>query len=392
MSTTGMSSPSSADFRTLPLSEMEAIIARFDKRVSDAMLKHPSSKEWVRKALQRKGAVRCPTRLKRISLDVILRYGDDLADLYCQFPDDVLWVQPYDYSVGHRPQGMEPINEIEVLTRSAEWTDEWGTRWGHAFGGVGATPVGNAIEDWSELDEYLAHHMPDPHAPGRLDRAKAMLAIHGDDKYCVALICPAIFERLHFLRGMENCLCDLADDDLQLARLLEALRDNLIELIREWGQTKISGVYMTDDWGSQTGLIVSPALWRKHFKQHYRLIIDEIHRWDKDVIFHSCGNVMGLIPELVELGVDVLDPVQPVAMNVDEVGRQFGGQIAFCGGIDVQRLEDFTPQQVKDAIRRSIEALGKPYGNGYILAPANVLTPSVPFENIEAMFQACHEQ
>jgi uroporphyrinogen decarboxylase len=392
VSTTGMSSTSSADFRTLPLSEMEAIISRFDERVSGAMRKHSSSREWVRKAIRRQGAMRSPTRLKRISLDVILRYGDDLADLYCQFPDDVLWVQPYDYSVGHRPQGMEPINEIEVLTRSAEWTDEWGTRWGHAFGGVGATPVGNAIEDWSELDDYLAHHMPDPHAPGRLDRAKAVLAVHGDDKYCVALICPAIFERLHFLRGMENSLCDLADDDLELARLLEALRDNLIELIREWGQTKISGVYMTDDWGSQTGLIVSPALWRKHFKEHYRLIIDEIHRWDKDVIFHSCGNVMGLIPELVELGVDVLDPVQPVAMNVDEVGRQYGGQIAFCGGIDVQRLEDFTPQQVKDAIRHSIDALGKPFGNAYILAPANVLTPSVPFENIEAMFQACHEQ
>ena len=392
MSTTGMSNTSSADFRTLPLSEMEAIISRFDKRVSAAMFKHPSSKEWVRKAIRGQGAVRCPTRLKRISLDVILRYGDDLADLYCQFPDDVLWVQPYDYSVGHRAAGMERINEIEVLTRSAEWTDEWGTRWGHAYGGVGGTPVGNAIEDWSELDDYLAHRMPDPHAPGRLDRAKAVLAVHGDHKYCVALVCPALFERLHFLRGMENSLCDLASNDLQLARLLEALCDNLIELIREWGQTNISGVYMTDDWGSQTGLLISPALWKKHFKEHYRRIIDEIHSWDKDVIFHSCGNVMRLIPEFIDLGVDILDPVQPMAMNVDEVGRQFGGKIAFCGGIDVQRLEDFTPQQVKDHVRHSMDTLGKPHGNAYILAPANVLTPSVPFENIQAMFQACHEQ
>lgn len=90
MSTTGMSSTSSADFRTLLLSEMEAKISRFDERVSAAMCKHPSSKERVRKAIRGQGAVRCPTRLKRISLDVILRYGDDLADLYCQFPDDAL--------------------------------------------------------------------------------------------------------------------------------------------------------------------------------------------------------------------------------------------------------------------------------------------------------------
>ena len=392
MDTASVSKTRSADFLALPLSEKQAIVSRFDHRVSAAFGNHASSKEWVRKALHRQGSARCPVRLKRISLDVILRYGDDLADLYCQFPDDVLWVSPYDYSVGFRPPGMEPIDEIDVLTQSAEWTDEWGTRWGHAYGGVGGTPVGNAIDDLSQLDDYLAHRMPDPHAPGRLDRAKAVLSVHGDDKYCVALICPALFERLHFVRGMENTLCDLASNELQLARLIEALRDNLIELIREWGPTNISGVYMTDDWGSQSGLLISPALWKKHFRAHYRLIIDEIHRWGKDVIFHSCGNVMRLVPELIDLGIDVLDPVQPKAMNLDQVGRQFGGKVAFCGGIDDQRLEDFTPQQVKDSVRHAIDALGRPYGNAYILAPANTITPDVPFENIQALFEACHDQ
>ena len=392
MSTASMSNTSSTDFRTLPLSEMEAIVSRFNERVSAALRKQPSSKEWVRKALRRQGSARCAVRLKRISLDLILRYRDDLADLYCQFPDDVLWVQPYDYSIGHRTPDQEPINEVEVLTRSAEWTDEWGTRWGHAYGGVGATPVGNAIEDWSQLDDYLAHRIPDPHAPGRLDRAKAMLAVHGDDKYCAAVVCPALFERQHFLRGMENTFCDLGSNQIQVARLLEALCDNLIELIREWGQTSVSGVYMTDDWGSQTGLMISPALWRKLFREHYRRVIDEIHHWGKDVIFHSCGNVMRLIPELLDLGVDILDPVQPKALNIDEVGRQFGGKIAFCGGIDDQRLEDLTPQQVKDAVRHAIDTLGKPYGNAYILAPANTIAPTVPFENIQALFEACHEQ
>ena len=77
------------DFRNLPVSEMQAILSRFDERVSAALHQHPRSKEWVRKALRRQGAARCPVRLKRVSLDVILRYGDDLADLYCQFPDDV---------------------------------------------------------------------------------------------------------------------------------------------------------------------------------------------------------------------------------------------------------------------------------------------------------------
>lgn len=392
MSTASRNKATSTDYLTLPLSEMHAIVCRFHERVGRAFQSHPSSKESVRKTLHDGGAKRCLVRLKRLSVDVILRYGDDLADLFCQYPDDVLWVAAYDYGVGFQPAGRARVDEIEVLTRDSKWTDEWGTRWGHAYGGVGASPIGNAIEDWSQLDEYLAHCIPDPHAPGRLDRATELLALHGDKKYCVALICPALFERQHFLRGIENTFCDFGSNCAEVERLLEALCDNLIELIRVWGQTKISGYYLTDDWGSQTGLMVSPTLWKKYFRGHYQRIIDEIHRLDKDVIFHSCGNVMRLIPELIDLGIDVLDPIQPKAMNLDDVGRQFGGKVAFCGGIDDQRLEDYTPQQVKDAVRHAVEALGKPYGNAYILAPANTITPSVPFENIQALFEACHEQ
>jgi uroporphyrinogen decarboxylase len=371
---------------------MQAIIARFHQRVGAAFQNHPTSKASVRNALHRQGSERCLVRLKRLSVDVILRYGDDLADLFCMYPDDVLWVQAYDYGVGFQPPGPNRVDEVEVLTRDARWTDEWGTRWGHAFGGVGATPIGNAIEDWSELDDYLARRIPDPHAPGRLDRAKEILSVHGDKKYCVALICPALFERQHFLRGIENTFCDLGSNGAKVERLLEALCDNLIELIREWGQTGISAYYLTDDWGSQTGLMVSPALWRKYFRGHYRRIFDEIHRLGKDVIFHSCGNVMRLVPELIDLGIDVLDPIQPKAMNLDEVGRQFGGKVAFCGGLDDQRLENYTPQQVRDAVRHAADALGRPFGNAYVLAPANTITPSVPFENIQALFEACHEQ
>lgn len=100
MSTAGTTKSSSADFRTLPLSEQQAIISRFDAQVSDAIQKHPSSKEWVCGALHCEGPARCSVELKRTSLDEIFRYDDDLADPYCQFLDDVRWVQPCDYGVG----------------------------------------------------------------------------------------------------------------------------------------------------------------------------------------------------------------------------------------------------------------------------------------------------
>ena len=163
-------------------------------------------------------------------------------------------------------------------------------------------------------------------------------------------------------------------------------------MVGEWGKTDVSAIFLTDDLGSQNALMMSPAMWRRHFKEHYRRIFAEAHRWGKDVWFHSCGNVASIIPELIEVGVDVLDPLQPGPLDLAGVARQFGGKVAFSGGIDDQRLEDYTPQEVKDMVHRTIDTLGRPYGNSYIVAAANSILPSVPLENLAAMIQACHEQ
>jgi uroporphyrinogen decarboxylase len=381
------------DFGALPLSETQAIVARFEEKVNAAQRALPPSKEAVRKALRRKGAGRCPVRMKRLSMDVIVRYGDALADLFCSFPDDVIHVQPYEFSIGYQASDHpNRLNELQILTQPGEWRDEWGTRWGHASGGVGATPVDYPLKDWSQLDDYLRRRMPDPHLPGRLDAARAVLAIHGESKYCVGVIHLVLFERLHCLRGMGNVFMDLCTNEAEICRLLEALSDYAVALVREWAPTPASALFLTDDWGSQTSLMISLPMWRKYFKPHYRRIFDEIHRAGKDVIFHSCGNVAPIIPELIDLGVDVLDPLQPEAMDLADIARRFGGQLAFCGGITDQRLEDFTSQEVRNMVRQAIETLGVPFRNAYVVAPSNVLPPSVTFENLAALLEACHAQ
>lgn len=382
----------SVDLAALPRSEKQAIVARFEEKISQAQKNSPPSKEWVKKAIRRQGAARCPVRLKRLSLDVILRYGDRLADLFCQFPDDVIHAQAYDFSVGYQPpERVDRVREIQVLTESAEWTDEWGTRWGHRPGGVGATPVEVPIKDWSQLDDFLAHKMPDPNAPGRLASVQPLLSLHGERKYCVGAIHLALFERFHCLRGMGNTFVDLCTNEREVCRLSEALADYLLELVRRWCETPVSGIFLCDDWGSQTGLMISVGMWKRFFKPHYRRIFDEIHRLGRDIIFHSCGNVMGIIPELIDLGVDVLDPVQPAAMQMEEVARQFGGRISFCGGIDDQRLEAYTPGEVREVVQRAVEVLGKPFGNAYIGAPSNLVPPTVPFKNLQALVETFHE-
>jgi uroporphyrinogen decarboxylase len=388
-----MANSGPADYRGLPLSEMENIVARFKERVDAAQLASPANKERVRKALRREGAGRCLTRMNRLSTDVIVRYGHALADLLCQFPDDVVFAVPYEFALGYQPPNLPGrLSNVEALMQEMEWVDEWGIGWKHAADGVGANPVSHPLKDWSQLDDYLRNQMPDPHEPGRLAAALPTLAKHSSSKYCVGVLNLTLSERLFALRGMEHVFEDFYTHEREIGRLCEALTEYAIGWISDWGKTDISAIFLGDDWGSQEALMISPAMWRRHFKEHYRRIFAEVHRWGKDVLFHSCGNIASIIPDLIEVGVDVLDPLQPGPLNLAEVARQFGGKVAFSGGIDDQRLESYTPQEVKDMVRRAIDTLGRPFGNSYLIAAANSILPSVPLENLQAMFEACHEQ
>ncbi len=383
-----------ATLSELTLQERETTIQRFNARVDQTTADNAPTKDWVRRALRRGGAERCPVRLRRLSLDVILRHGDALADLFCQYPDDVVFAAPYDMFVGHQP-GDHPnrVNPLQVLTEQARWLDEWGTEWSHAAGGVGATTVSYPLQDWSQLDAYLAERTPNPLAPGRLDGAVPALRMHGQTKYFAGMTHLALFERLHCLRGMQNTFEDFYLFSAEVDRLLGALTDYLLEIIGLWGKLGgVDGWFLTDDWGTQTSLMISPRMWRKFFAARYRRLCDEAHRWDMDVIFHSCGNVTAIVGDLIDAGVDVLDPLQPEAMDLTRIAREFGGKVAFCGGISDQEIVVFTPAQVRDHVHRTIDILGKAFGNAYLVGPSNTLPPEISIENLQALFEACHSQ
>ena len=223
--------------------------------------------------------------------------------------------------------------------------------------------------------------------------AAAVLKVHGRDRYCYGMIHLALFERLHALRGMAERLHRLLHEPTEVRRLLDAIAGYTRELIRAWGELGADAVFLTDDWGSQTALMISPAMWRDFFKAYYASLFAEAHRFGMDVIFHSCGNVTAIVEDLIEVGMDVLDPVQPGAMDVELLARRFGGRVSFCGAIDLQQLlAHGTPQEVRHTVRRLIDTLGRPFGGGFIVAPANVLTPEIPLENLMALFEAAHSQ
>ena len=385
--------PPTADFLRLPPSERVARVRRFDERVSAALQAAPPSRDLVRRATRRQGASRCPVRLRRLSYDIVLRYGDVLADLFCEYPDDTVFVAPYEICIGFQPpERKDRVDPVLALTQDARWTDEWGTTWAHAFGGVGATPVACPLRDWVQLDDYLAHGIPDPNAAGRLDVVQAAVNAYGPRSHVVGMMHLLLFERLHALRGMEALLEDFHAHPNEVRRLLEAVVEYDLALIRQFGGTAIDALFVTDDWGTQTSLMISPTMWRIFFAAAYRRLFDEIHHQGMDVIFHSCGNVAGIISDLIDLGADVIDPLQPEAVDVNEAARRFGSRVAFCGGISDQLLAVYSPSEVRDVVRQTIDTLGKPFGNALIVSPANILTPEIPLENLEALFRACHQQ
>jgi uroporphyrinogen decarboxylase len=390
--TTSNTVRSDEEVRAMTLEEKEDAIRRFNARVDAAVCSAPPSKERIRQAMARSGAERCPVRLRRLSFDIILRYGDALADLFCQYPDDAVFTQAYDLFAGYQPHDKpNPVKPIEVLTRDARWSDEWGTGWQHAAGGVGASTFSNPLSDWSQLDVFLAERMPDPRAAGRLDGVLPSLQMHGQTRYFGGIAHMALFERMHCLRGIESTFADFHLYPNEVHRLLDALTDYYVELVRGWGQLGgVDALFMTDDWGTQAAMMIAPPMWRKFFAARYRRICDEAHRHGLHVVFHSCGNVAAIIGDLIDAGVDVLDPLQPEAMDLAQVAREFGGKVAFCGGISDQKLAVLSPQEVRDHVRRTIDTLGSRFENAYLVGPSNVLCPEVPLENIEALFETCH--
>ncbi len=380
------------EVRALSVAEKQALVRHFNERVDAALAAAPPTKEWVKAALARGGAPRCPTRLRRLSYDIILRYGDALADLFVAYPDDTVFALAYDLFIGYRPvDRTDRIDPVTVLTGDARWVDEWGTVWQHALEGVGASPIANPLPDWSGLDDYLAQHIPDAHAPGRLDGALPAVDRFGSTKYCCGLAQLALFERQHCVRGMGRTFEDFALYPDEVDRLLGALTEYYVGLVQEWARLDgVDAVFLTDDWGTQTSLMISPSMWRRFFQPRYRRICDEAHRHGLQLVFHSCGNVTRIIGDLIDCGIDVLDPLQPEAMDLEHVGREFGGHVAFSGGISDQKLAALSPGEVSDHVRRSIDTLGRRCGNAYIAAPSNVLLPDVPLANLEAVFEACH--
>ncbi len=211
------------------------------------------------------------------------------------------------------------------------------------------------------------------------------------DKYFLVMIWGSHFEKAIGARGIENFLCDIAGHYAFAKRLCTSIIDrNMVMLENFLNIDEIDGVLLGSDWGSQRGSLMSPDVWDDLIRPGEQREYDLVHAYDKHVWVHSCGRVDALIPRLVEMGLDVLNPVQPECMDLATLKGDFGDDLAFWGGIGTQNILPYgTPDEVRAEARATRDLMAQ--AGGYILSPSQALQGDVPVENIQALLEVARE-
>lgn len=264
--------------------------------------------------------------------------------------------------------------------------DEWGVVWNRTVDrDIGV--VENRVLDRPSLDGWAA---PEPVLPGLKD-AYGSFTANNADRFRIGSMGFSLFERAWALRGMDMLMVDMLDSPEFVHDLLDAITEYDLAQIGYALTQDIDCVYLGDDWGSQSGLIMGPSLWREFIRPRVERLYRRIHEGGKFVMIHSCGDVNAILPDLAELGVNVFNPFQPETLDVYKVKRDYYGEMAFYGGISVQHLLPYgTPEEVTAETKKMLRELGP--GGGYIASPSHHVPSDVPAENLAAMIEVLRGQ
>jgi len=240
------------------------------------------------------------------------------------------------------------------------------------------------MPDWSDLDSIL-RNFPDPYYKNLLPA----LPETGQYRLCVWRCC--LFERHWFFRGMENALTDFYLYPDETHRLYRALTDFYKgAIVRAAKECRTDGVFTTDDIGAQTSTFFSKAIFREFFKPYYKELIEAAHENGMHFWLHSCGNIREFIPDFIEIGLDVLHPIQKYSMDEREIAKRFGKDICIWGGFDMQQTFPYgTPDDVRREVRFMMDTYFRPDGR-FMITSGNGITGDCPMESLRALYEECY--
>lgn len=325
----------------------------------------------------------------------IKEQGDEIVgkEVVIKFDERIL----QKFEVDFRCVYLNPLRNWKSKTyQDGTFTDEWGIRYKRM--GDYLEIVDHPLKD-AIVEDLQTYNWPNPHYPGRTDgvRKRAKELYETTDYAIDSYFTASIFEQSWYLRGFEKFLADLVINQ----KFAEALLDKVLEIQKGFFEEYLKAVgdyihivRVFDDLGMQTNLFINPSLYRKLIKPQHK----ELYRFIKQktkakLLHHSCGAIYPLIGDLIEIGLDILNSMQPKALgmgNPEKLKREFGETICFHGGVDIQEILPFgTPRQVKEEVKKRIRGFAP--GGGYILATAHNIQADVPPRNVVAIFEAARE-
>jgi uroporphyrinogen decarboxylase len=278
----------------------------------------------------------------------------------------------------------------------AEKTSIWGykTRVSHYSGGTYDETFFNPLAGKDEISDIDNHPWPEPSIL-TYDHYPAETAAHSN-RGVIGVFTWGAYHIATFVRGVEDVMLDFAFREDYAEKMINKIAsislETLENMLTNYGEG-IDIIYMADDYCSQLGPLFSPADFRRYVMPYLTKTVDLTHKHGKKFLLHVCGAVRPLLPMIIEAGVDMLEPIQTSAVGMEPAAlkRDFGKDLCFYGGMDIQHiLCKGTTQEVADEVKRLIDILGK--DGGYIIGPSHTyIQPDTPIENILTMYKTAAE-
>ncbi|HHS13933.1 MAG TPA: methyltransferase [bacterium] len=297
-------------------------------------------------------------------------YPSQVRDLKTRYPDDLV-TAPAHYT--------EPLRTRGRRYQAGVYVDEWGCVFHNTQDGIIGIACEPALSSWEDLANFQA-----PETTLHVDQKEVNAFCRQTDCFVLAGTLIRPFERLQFIRTMEQAMIDLAEQPPELFELLRIIHDHYLKEVEVWAQTDVDAIVIMDDWGIQNSLMVSPVLFRRHFKPMYADYAEIARRYDKFVFMHSDGHIVDIIEDLIEAGINALNS-QIFCMGIQNLGNRFRGRLTFWGEIDRQHiLPRGTPDSVDEAVLEVFEAF---YEHGGVIAQCE-FGPGAKPENVFQVFES----
>jgi uroporphyrinogen-III decarboxylase len=305
------------------------------------------------------------------------KHGSDLEELVFRYP------QIFE---GYEKGQMTAEETDPLYIEGSRFRDDWGCLWYNVQDGILGQVVEHPLTNWKDLHSLK---VPDPvrqadwhHLKEEKKRERdAGLPVIG---FPQSFAHGGFFDRLQFLRGLENLLVDFITDPPELQELIEIVLDYNMKYIGQWLNVGIDVIWFHGDLGTQKGLLLSPATFRKWLKPSYARMFQTCRKEGVHVWYSSDGNILEIVDDLIDCGVSLHDP-QVRANTVEGIGRAYKGRLCPLVDIDEQMLPYCTPEDIEGQVRKITETVGSPEGGLMLYAAPS---RDVPLRNIEAICKA----